>query len=219
MERGAMRVAVIGGTGKEGFGLTVRWAAAGHRVIIGSRSPERAREAVERAAGLAPEGALSGTGNGEAAAEAEAVVLTIPYSGHEPILSEIRDQTRGKVVVDTTVPLRQFAPPELERVPAGSAAQHVQQLLPQARVTAAMHSVSSVKLARFGERLEGDVLYCGDDEEARRICAGLIESLGMRPLDAGGLGSARSLEVLAALIIGLNQRYKRKAIGLRFTGL
>lgn len=214
-----MRIAVIGGTGKEGFGLAVRWAAAGHRVIIGSRSAERAREAVERAAGLAPDGTIRGAENREAASEAEAVVLTIPFGGHEPILSEIRERTDGKVVVDTTVPLRQFSPPELVRIPAGSAAQHVQQLLPRTSVAAALHSVSSVKLARFEETLEGDVLYCADDPEARQVCAQLIESLGMRPLDAGGLSASAALEVVAALIIGLNQRYKRRAIGIRFTGV
>jgi hypothetical protein len=214
-----LQVAVIGGTGKEGFGLAVRWASAGHQVIIGSRSPDRARQAVERAAGLTPAGVLRGAGNREAAAEGEVVVLTIPFSGHEPILSEIGGETGGKVVVDTTVPLRQFSPPELERIPAGSAAQHIQNLLPQARVAAALHSVSSVKLARFEEALEGDVLYCGDDRDAKRVCAQLIENLGMRPLDAGELAASAALEVLAALIIGMNQRYKRRAIGIRFTGI
>ncbi|HXF83266.1 MAG TPA: NADPH-dependent F420 reductase, partial [bacterium] len=104
-------------------------------------------------------------------------------------------------------------------VPAGSAARGVQRLLPEAHVTAALHSVSSVKLAQFDEPLNGDVLYCGDHDASKRICAGLIASLGVRALDAGGLEAAATLEALAALIIGLNQRYKKKTIGIRFTGI
>ncbi|HEU5300167.1 MAG TPA: NADPH-dependent F420 reductase [bacterium] len=214
-----MRVAVIGGTGKEGFGLAARWARAGHHVIIGSRSADKAAEAASRAKALAPAGTVRGAANRDAASEAEVITLTIPFSGHEPILAEIRPAASGKPVIDTTVPLRRYAPPELEDVPAGSAAAGVQALLPDARVAAAMHSVSSVKLARFEEPLEGDVLYCGDDAAARRACAELIEALGMRPLDAGGLAAAGALESLAALIIGMNQRYKRRAIGIRFTGI
>jgi len=214
-----MRVAVIGGTGREGFGLAARWARAGHDVVLGSRSTEKAAAAAARAAALAPGVTLRGAANRDAAAEAEVITLTIPFSGHEPILAEIRDAVSGKPVIDTTVPLRQYAPPELERIPAGSAAQQVQAALPRARVVAALHSVSAVKLARFDEALDGDVLYCGDDLEAKETCARLIESLGMRPLDAGGLSGAAALESLAAVIIGMNQRYKRKAIGIRFTGI
>jgi NADPH-dependent F420 reductase len=214
-----MRVAVIGGTGKEGFGLAARWARAGHSILIGSRSAGKAEEAAARAEGLLSTGRLRGATNREAAADADVITLTIPYSGHDAILGDIRPATAGKPVIDTTVPLRQYAPPELERIPAGSAAQHVQDLLPEARVVAAMHSVSSVKLARFDDPLEGDVLYCGNDPEAKRACAELIGSLGMRALDAGALIAAETLESLAALIIGMNQRYKRRAIGLRFTGI
>lgn len=214
-----MRVAVIGGTGREGFGLAARWARAGHSVVIGSRTPEKAEEAAVRAAALAPGGQVRGAGNRDAAAEADVITLTIPFSGHDAILSEIRPAAAGKPVIDTTVPLRRYAPPELERIPAGSAAEHVQRLLPEGRVAAAMHSVSSVKLGRFEEPLDGDVLYCGDAPAARQACVELIESLGMRALDAGPLAAAAALESLAALIIGMNQRYKRRAIGLRFTGV
>ena len=214
-----MVVAVIGGTGKEGFGLAVRWARAGQRVIIGSRSPEKAREAAERAGGLGVEEQVAGLLNRDAAAVAEIVVLTIPYAGQAAILGDIRAAVRGKIVVDTTVPLWRYSPPELDIPPAGSSAQQVQMLLPDSRVIAALHSVSAVKLNRFDEPLKEDVLVCGDDAAAKAAVNGLIEALGMRPLDAGGLAEAVTVERLAALIIGMNQRYRRKAIGVRFTGI
>lgn len=213
-----MLIAVIGGTGDEGFGLATRWARAGQQVIIGSRAAERAQEAAVRATALAGRQVL-GQANRDAAIAAEIVVLTIPYSGQTPILEDIRPTVRGKVVVDTTVPLREYAPPEMETVPEGSSAQHVQALLPDARVVAALHSVSSAKLSRLDESLTDDVLVCGDDEKAKTMVMELIRLLGMRGLDAGRLDAAGTLERLAAAIIGMNQRYRRKAIGVRFTGV
>lgn len=214
-----MGVAVIGGTGKEGFGLAVRWARAGQRVLIGSRSFQKAQEAAARARALGVDEPITGLRNGEAAAAAEIVVLTIPYAGQAAILADIREVVRGKIVVDTTVPLRRSTPPELDIPPAGSSAQQVQASLPNSRVVAALHSVSALKLNRFGEPLNDDVLVCGDDAAAKATVNGLIEVLGMRPLDAGGLAEAATLERLGAMIIGMNQRYKRRAIGVRFTGI
>ena len=213
-----MRVAVVGGSGKEGFGLGVRWARAGCTVIIGSRSAEKAAEAARRAA-EAGGAEIRGLPNAEAARDADIIVLTIPYSGHDPILADIRSGVTGKPVLDTTVPLRTFSPPELDVPPEGSAAQQVQALLPEATVVAALHSVSSVKLNRFGDPMEGDVLMCGDDAGAKAAVDQLIRMLGLRALDAGPLQAAGTLERLAALIIGMNQRYRRKAIGVRFTGV
>ncbi len=215
-------VAIIGGTGHLGLGLAARWARAGRRVIIGSRRTDKALAAAKEALALAGEGAdgaISGTLNAEAAAAAQVVVLTIPFAAQEAILAEVRPAVAGKVVVDTTVPLRQYAPPLLEEIPAGSAAAQAQALLPEARVVAALHTVSQTVVRRIGQPLEGDVLICGDDEEAKAVAAALVADLGTRALDAGGLTQAATLERLAALVIGLNQRYRRRAIGVRFTGI
>jgi len=211
-------IAVIGGTGKEGFGLAVRWAKAGRPVIIGSRAAAKAREAAARAAEQAgcP---VTGHPNRDAAQAAGIVVLTIPYGGHAAILDDLRPVVNGKVVVDTTVPLAQYAPPVLAVIPEGSAAAHVQARLPHARVVAALHSVSSAKLGRFDQPLDDDVLVCGDDPAAKGAVIELVQALGMRGLDAGGLDAAGTLERLAALIIGMNQRYRRRAIGIHFSGI
>ena len=227
-------IAVIGGTGHEGFGLAVRWWQAGHRVLIGSRDPEKARQAVARAqeayaqaaaggslvgAGVAGPGELAGAANGEAARLADVVVLTIPFQGQAAILGDLKEALRGRVVVDTTVPLRSFRPPELEEIPEGSSAQRVQALLPEARVVAAFHTISAVKLTDLKRRLDEDILICGDDAQARELVAKLAGDIGLRGIDAGPLRHARTLELVACLVIGLNQRYRRQAIGIRFDGL
>ncbi len=212
-------IAVVGGTGHLGFGLAARWARAGRRVIIGSRQAAKAEEAAQQARALAGEGDIRGAANAEAAAAAEIVVLTIPFAAQAAILEDLRRDVRAKVVVDTTVPLRQYAPPQLESIPAGSAAAQAQALLPEARVVAAFHTVSQTLVRRIDEALEGDVLVCGDDPGAKAAVVDLAAALGMRALDAGGLEQAVTLERMAALVIGLNQRYRRKGVGVRFTGI
>ncbi|MBM3450114.1 MAG: NADPH-dependent F420 reductase [Armatimonadetes bacterium] len=212
-------IAILGGTGKEGMGLGTRWARAGRRILIGSRDAAKAQDAATKALSDAPGASVDGATNEDAARAADLVVLTIPYAGMEAILSAVRAACAGKIVVDTTVPLRQFAPPVLDAMPAGSAGATAQRLLPDARVVAAFHTVSSAKLHKFGEPVEGDVLVCGDDADAKAKVSELAGLIGMRGIDAGGIDAAAALEQLAAVIIGMNQRYKKKSIGVQFTGI
>jgi NADPH-dependent F420 reductase len=157
--------------------------------------------------------------NLDAAKVADVIVLAIPYVAQGDILPEIREAVEGKVVVDTTVPLRSVVPPELERIPEGSSAQRVQSLLPGSKVVCGLHTVSAARLRRLGEPLEGDVLLCGDDDVAKGIVMELVRDLGMRALDAGGLARAASLEHLALLVLTLNHKYGTREIGVRFVGV
>jgi NADPH-dependent F420 reductase len=206
-------VAIVGGTGRLGRGLAARWARAGVPVRVGSRDPSRAREAA-RAAGL-PEDA--GADNRTAAAGAEVIVLAVPFAAHRQTLLALADVLPGKVVLDTTVPLASSR--ELARPPEGSAAQAAQALVPGARVVAGFHTVSSSLLADLSRPLRGDVLVCGDDPSAKAVVADLVRALGARPVDAGGLDSARTLEMLALLLLDLNRRHRRRDLGVRIVGL
>lgn len=212
-------VAVIGGTGRQGWGLAIRWAAVGVRVIVGSRDEAKARAAVEKAREVIGDATIEGAANWQAVAGADVVVLAVPFAGQEAILDEIREGVAGKVVIDTTVPLRTYAPPQLERVVDGSSAQQVQRILPESRVVAAFHSVSARRLRSFREPLQEDTAVCGDDQTAKNAVIELAERIGLRGLDTGGLEVAASLEHLAVAILRLNERYGRKAIGVRFVGL
>lgn len=212
-------VAVIGGTGRQGWGLAVRWAGAGVHVILGSRDAAKARAAVDRAHQILGDAPIEGATNPQAAAAAEAVVLAIPFAGQEAILAEIREPAAGKVVIDTTVPLRTYAPAELEQITDGSSAQRIQRLLPESRVVAAFHTVSAHRLRRFAEALAEDTLVCGDDAAARQTATALAARIGLRGLEVGGLEASAALEHLAVVILRLNSRYGRKAIGVRFVGL
>src|SRR5258708_34224515 len=202
-----MRIGIVGGTGKEGVGLGLRWAQAGHEVIIGSRDAERARA---RAAELHGAGRrVDGKSNRDAAAAAEIVVLTVPATGLSATLPELREACRGKIVVSTVVPLtfgggRLFTPP-----PQGSSAEEAQEILgPEARVVASFHHIAAHELAAGDHDIECDLLMCGGDADAKRLVTDLGTSMGLRAIDVGGLGNAGPLEGITPVLATINRRDK-----------
>ena len=102
-----MKIAILGGTGKEGSGLGFRWAAAGHEVIIGSRLAEKGERAAEEMQSELPGAAISGTDNATAAAAAELIVLSVPYEAQERTLAEVGDAAQGKLLITVVAPLGQ----------------------------------------------------------------------------------------------------------------
>ena len=213
-------IAVLGGTGHEGRGLAMRWAAAGHPVIIGSRDAERARAAAEALMGQAAGSSITGTDNRTAAERCDIAVLTVPYAAHRETLDGVRNALRHKILVDVTVPL---VPPKVARVqlpPETSAAMAAQALLgPEVRVVSAFQNVSAHLLETVGSPVDCDVLVCGDDKEARDVVVALAGAAGMRGIHGGVLANSVAAEALTSVLIFINGRYKTKAAGIRFTGI
>lgn len=213
-----LTVGVLGGTGAQGNGLATRWAQAGLRVLIGSRSADRAEQAAKDVAHRS-DGEVHGRDNAGCAAEADLVVAATPWEGHADTLSSLRDELAGKIVVDCVNPLGfdKQGPYALE-VPEGSAAQQAEKLLPESRVTAAFHHVSAVKLADLDVRhIDLDVLVLGDDREATDQVRALADVIpGVRGIYGGRLRNAHQVEAMTANIIAINRRYKAHA-GLRIT--
>jgi len=214
-----MRIGVIGGTGAEGSGLSVRWAKAGHDVFVGSR---RAEKGVKVAGELAQSHGVSLTGGDNAAAVAhgEVVLLSVPYGAHAPTLSSLKDDLAGKLLIDITVPLK---PPKVRVVhlPDGNAAALEAQAIlgDEVMVAAALHHVSAHHLLDLEHKIDCDVLVCCNSLEKRRVVMGLIEDLGMRGVDAGRLPNAVALEALTPVLIHINKSYKSPGAGLRITGI
>lgn len=213
-----MKIAIVGGTGKEGSGIALRWLRAGHEVFIGSRDAERARQKAVELAALSS-GKAVGSDNESAVREAEVVMLSVPYSAHAETIRGLKADLAGKVVIDITVPLR---PPQVRKVhlPNGQAAALETQILLEgsARVVAAMHHVSAVHLASE-HAIDCDVLVCSDDEPALQLVLQLVTDLGMRGVHAGSLANAIALESLTPVLLHINKQYKNPGVGLRITGL
>jgi NADPH-dependent F420 reductase len=215
-----VKVGVLGGTGPQGRGLARRFAAAGHDVLIGSRTAERAELIAAEYQAAGHSGRIAG-GSNSAAATAELVIVTVPYDGHADLLSSLATELTGKIVVDCVNPLGfDKQGPFPLRVAAGSAAQEAQQLLPESTVIAAFHHVSAVLLDDpTVEHFADDVLVLGEDREAVAVVCELVSTIpGARGIYAGRLRNAGQVEALTANLIAINRRYKTHA-GLAVTGL
>lgn len=210
-------IAIIGGTGALGAAIARRLAKAGESVILGSRDPAKAAAA---AAALQAETGrpVQGLGNAEAAAAASLIIVTVPFVSQESTLTEIAPACRGKIVVDTTVPLM---PPKVMRVqlPAeGSAAVRAQRLLGEGvTVVSAFHNVAAHKLATDAS-VDFDVLVFGDERAAREQVLRLVAQCGLRGLHGGALVNSAATEALTSVLIFVNKTYSVDGAGLRITG-
>jgi hypothetical protein len=214
------RIAVIGGTGKEGSGLAARWAKAGYKVVIGSRDGARAQAKADELNAENGNTNLSGAENLAAAQIAGLVVLTVPYESHKSTLEYLQEALQGKVMIDVTVPL---VPPKVRTVhiPEGkSASLEAQALLGEGvKVVTAYQNISSVHLGDDGEKIDCDVLICGDDEGAKEQVIELTKALGMRGIDAGSLANSAAIEALTPVLLYINKKYKVKSSGVVITGI
>ena len=216
-----MKIAILGGTGEQGPGLALRWAQAGEEVIIGSRQKEKGEKvAVELNQELGKE-LIRGTDNVSAAAAADLIVLTVPYSAHVGTLESVKEQCKGKIFVDVSVPLD---PDNARRVimpTAGSASEEAQQVLgSDVKVVCALQNISAYLLRDVNAEIDCDVLVCGD-KDARPTVMQLINKIGggIKAVNAGPLEAARQIEPITALLIRLNILNKVHSAGIRITGL
>lgn len=217
-------IAVLGGTGPEGFGLALRWTIAGETVIIGSRDAKRAQEAADRIKQRAGANAkVTGAENVDACAAADLLVLTIPFEGHAALLKQLKPALRpGSIVVDATVPLAASVGGRASRtlgVWQGSAAQQTAELVPNGVSVVAAFQNTSAEILNAEGPVDCDVIVCSDDVEAGKSVRALAAKIpGVRAIDGGKLENARILEQITALLIGLNIRHKGHS-GIRITGL
>lgn len=214
-------IAVLGGTGQEGGGLALRWAQAGHHVILGSRDRVKAAASAEAMkARLGGAARVSGDANKSAAAAADIVVLTVPFSAQRATVEEVREALAGKILIDATAPL---VPPKVARVQlpeGGSAVAAIQAMLGEGvRVVAAFQNVSAHHLHDLDHAIDCDVLVCGDDPAARDVAIGLAADIGLRGVHAGPIVNSAAAEALTSILIAMNMRYKVPGTGIRITGL
>ncbi|ACV24717.1 NADPH-dependent F420 reductase [Methanocaldococcus fervens] len=221
-----MKVAILGGTGDQGFGLALR-LAKNNKIIIGSRKKERAEEAAKKAKEILKhrgiEADIIGLENKEAAKEGDVVILSIPYEHTLSTIKQLKDELKGKIVVSIGVPLATAIgdkPTRLLFPPDGSVAEMVQNVLKESKVVSAFQNVCHAVLEDLENPVDCDVLVCGDDEEAKKVVIDLANQIdGVRAIDCGNLEKSRIIEAITPLLIGLNIKYKSKGTGIRITNL
>ncbi|MBN1303127.1 MAG: NADPH-dependent F420 reductase [Anaerolineales bacterium] len=214
-----LTIAILGGTGKEGRGLAYRWAKAGYRIMIGSRTPDKALGAANELNNMLDgDASILGVSNSDAANLANIVVLTVPYSAHRATLESVKAQLQGKLLIDVTVPL---APPNVTKVQmpeAGSAAQEAREILGEdSEVTTAFQNISHEHLLN-DELVNCDVLVCGTSKDARKETLKLVEAAGLTGWDAGPIENAVVVEGMTSILIGINKKYKTTHAGIKITG-
>lgn len=191
-----MDLAILG-AGHVGGGLAAAAVRAGHVVTVAASSPSTARDTAGRT------GATGAGSNAEAVQAADVVVLAVPHSAVAGVVAQLGDSLTGKVLVDGTNPLDDTYS---DLTTSGvSAAEQLQQQVPGAKVVKALNTVFASRYAvptEDGQPL--DALVAGDDDAAKATVGSLAASLGFRPVDAGSLRMARTLEELAFLNISLN---------------
>lgn len=203
-----MKIAILGGTGPQGKGLALRFAAAGIDVVLGSRDGARAAEIADElnAKQASVEGQITGAGNVEATAAAdEIVILAVPFSAHNATLEAIREPLAGKILVDIVVPLADGDPKAVAMPAEGSATEAAQALLgDDIPVVGALHNVSAATLNNLGHAINCDILVCGNSLEAKEKVIDLIATLDVKAYNAGPVVNARCIEAITPILIRLN---------------
>ncbi len=218
-------IAVIGGTGDQGFGLVLRWARAGEKIIIGSRVQQKAEDAAKRALEtLNRNASVFGMENPKAAAAADIVVMSVPFAAHIDMIKSVAGElNQDDIFVDVVVPLSTAVGGSASTALGaweGSAAQQAARLLPGIRVVSAFHNIVAEALQDLSKDVDCDILVCGDSQEAKKVVMELARKIpGAKAVDAGRLENSRIVEQITALLIGINIRYKVKDAGIRITGL
>lgn len=211
-------IAILGGTGDLGTGLAIRWAKAGHKIIIGSRTLEKAQKAVLDLQAISPTTEALAMVNIDAAAAGSIVVLTVPAEHQMATLAGVREQLRGKILIDVTVPL---VPPKVGTVqlpPEGSAGKRAQELLgDEVSVVTAFQNIAA-HLLQHDVPIECDVLVAGNKKAARQRVIDLAAQAGMRAWHAGPIENSAAAEALTSILIQINRQGGIEHSGIKIIG-
>jgi len=216
-----LTLGVLGGTGKEGLGLALRWAQAGYAVLIGSRDASRAQAAADSLNDrLARDVVVHGMSNVDAARACDIAVLTVPYEAQRDTLESVKDALQGKILVDVTVPLQPGIRRRVHLPPGGSAGAEAQAILGEGvKVVSAFQNIACNRLSDLDAAIDSDVLVTGNDRDAKQQVIALARAAGMQAFDAGPIENAVVAEALASALININARHKVTSAGIRITGV
>jgi 8-hydroxy-5-deazaflavin:NADPH oxidoreductase len=213
-------LAIIGGTGKEGSAVAMRFAKAGVRTLIGSRDAAKAQNMANTINSKFNIKNVEGYTNRDATAKADIVLLAVPYDGMKTILEDIKPAASGKVIINIASSLDAEKKSRARINPAGSIAMEIQNFFGETtKVVDAFQNISPEQLEKFDEKIETDVLVVGADRETRDMVIAMIKKIGIDAFDAGMIQNAVIVETMTAALIAINIRYKIKGAGIRMIGV
>ena len=218
MESTSQTIAILGGTGDLGTGLAIRWAKAGFRIVIGSRTLEKARKAVANLHAISPQTPADALENADAAAAGDIVVLTVPAEHQLSTLESVREGLTGKILIDVTVPL---VPPRVGTVqlpPEGCAGKRAQDFLGDGVMVVSAFQNVAAHLLKEDVKIECDVLVAGNKKAARDKVLELVAAAGMNGWHAGPIDNAVAAEALTSILIQINRRHDISHSGIRIVG-
>lgn len=211
-------IAILGGTGDLGTGLAIRWSKAGHKIVIGSRTLEKAQQAVANLAKISPDTPAEAMENTDAAVAGDIVVLTVPAEHQISTLDTVKAGLAGKVLIDVTVPL---VPPKVGTVqmpPEGSAGKRAQDFLGEGVTVVTAFQNIAAHLLQEDVKIECDVLVAGNKKAARDTVIELAEQAGMRGWHAGPIENSAAAEALTSILIQINRRHDISHSGIQIVG-
>lgn len=213
-------ITIVGGTGKLGYGLALRWLKAGRHVIIGSRDLERARHSAEKARSTVGNGGkVEGMVNADATVHADVVVLSVPVEVHRRTLQGLRKSfRRGQILIDVCVPTTRLKHPlRTQKSPSLEAAKTIP---PYVKLVSAFQTLSAKSVRDLSSSVNCDVIVCGDNPDAKRVATDLAELIpGVRTIDGGPLSNSPMVEQLALLLLTINSIYGVRDAGVRITNI
>ena len=215
---GKETIAILGGTGDLGTGLAIRWSKAGYKIVIGSRTIEKAQAAVEALQEISPETPADAMENLDAAAAGDIVVLTVPAEHQISTLDYVRANLQGKILIDVTVPL---VPPKVGTVQLpeeGSAGKRAQNFLGEDVMVVTAYQNIAAHLLQQDVTIECDVLVCGDKKAAREKVIQLTEEAGMKGWHAGPVANSAAAEALTSILIQINRSGIVSHSGIKIIG-
>ena len=209
-------IGIFGGTGALGSALSKKWSKAGHQIIIGSRNADKAISVAEEINAEIENDNVTGSDLMETAKNCGIAVLAVPYFSHSETLNQIKPFLSGKILVDTTVPLSK--PVTKVNLPKnGSAALEAQMLLgEEVHVVSAFQNIGS-HLVGSEEKIDAEVLVCGNSNDAVDEVITLIGDLGLQCWHAGSIENSAAAEALTSVLISINQKHKLKSSGIKIT--
>jgi len=211
-------IAILGGTGDLGTGLAIRWAKAGHKIVIGSRTLEKAETAVKALCEISPQTEALAMVNQDAAVAGDIVVLTVPFAHQLSTLESVKTALAGKILIDVTVPLMPPAVGKVQLPEGGSAGKMAQDLLGEEVMVVTAFQNIAAHLLQQDVKIECDVLVAGNKKIAREKVIELAAQAGMTGWHVGPIENSAAAEALTSVLIQINRRHDISHSGLKIIG-